>query len=201
MDSYEMSERLCEVCIPSGYIGKWSRLVAFADDDLKAELLNAMEGSGTYRKDVIAVAACEGTDKGNIFGIGGYLKIEAQHYIRFVLSVVDTAIRAKSVQYGTLLKKKYILTSLQHAYATLEGSTEPMTEEQVRFAKAAIVAHATHESLSIAATKDDVQYLAEHFDGLDQYLEFIVRSGDMSRSQLNMLLTTKPLLPLIDGML
>lgn len=202
MDSYELSERLTEVCMPTGRIGDWARLAAFAGDDLKQELLTTLEGSSDFRKQVITAAACEGTGRGTIFGVGGYLNTEAIRYIRFVISFADTAIRTKTVQYGGELRIKKIIAALQKAYEwSSEGSMEPMDESQTYFVKASLVSLSTTGNPFIESVRDEITYLAGHYDALEPYLSFIIQTGDMSRSQLNMLLATKPVVPLTGGML
>jgi hypothetical protein len=202
MESYELSQRLTKVCMPTGRIGDWARLVAFAEDDLNQELLNALEGSNDFRKQVIATAACEGTGNGTIFGMGGYLNAEAVRYIRFVISFADTAISTKTIQYGGELRIKKIISALQKAYEwTSEGFTGTMSESQAYFAKASLVSLATTGNPFIESVRDEITYLAEHYDAVEPYLSYIIQTGDMSRSQLNMLLATKPVVPLTGGML
>lgn len=202
MDSYELSERLTEACMPNGRIGEWSRLVAFADDDLKRELLNALEGSGEFRKQVITVAACQGTGKGIIFGVGGYLNDEATRYIRFVIAFADTAITTKIVQHGDELRIKKVIAALQKAFEwTTAVPTESSDEYKEHFAKACLVSHAAIGNPFFESVEEDITYLAGHYDALEPYLNFIIQTSDMSRSQMNMLLTTKPVVPLMGGAL
>ena len=199
MGSHELSEHLHEKWMPRGYAKQWLELTAMADDDLLTDLLNAMEGSNDYLKDVIAIASCEGADdRDYIYGVGGHVTKETQRYIRFVIAVGEAAIRIKSAQYGNDVKLKDVLTSLRHAYAVVDGSLESGNPD---FAKAVLLTHAATGALSIDHVHDEVRYLAEHYDALEPYLGFIIDSRDISHSQLNMLLTTKPLVPLLGGLL
>jgi hypothetical protein len=119
-----------------------------------------------------------------------------------MISFADTAISTKAIQYGDELRIKKIIPALQKAYQwTSEDSTGPMNESKTCFAKASLVSLAATGNPFLEVVLDDIKYLAGHYDALEPYLSFIIQTGDMSRSQLNMLLATKPVVPLVGGQL
>ena len=136
MDSYELGERLREVCIPHGYIREWSELVTSSDTFLRKKLLAAMEGSSEYRKDVIAVSTSEGPDeRGTIYGVGGYITNRAEYYIHFVQALADTAIRTKEAEYGYPAKRKHMVRALRHSFrCSVADLSVPMDEALVALA-------------------------------------------------------------------
>lgn len=202
MDSYELSERLSEACMPIGRIRDWARVTVAADDDLKMELLIALEGSEQFRKQLIAAAACEGPDKGTILGIGGSLNQEAVRYIRFVIALADTAISTKITQHGDAMRVEKVVPALQKAFEwTKAVFPDPLSEAALHFSKAALVSLAANGNPFLEVVQDEITYLAGHYEALEPYLTFIIQTRDMSYSQLNMLLATKPVVPLVGGQL
>lgn len=198
MNSYETSERLKKFAVVPGYNQEWSRLAAFASDELGAELAEALEAATDAQRRLIVSAACNGPAQSTIYGVGGWIREEAQDFIRFVLAVADTAVRVMEVQKGEWSGKD-LLWALRDCYEAVGKAGSSPTEEYRRLSKATLVCCAANGSGK--GFNDDAPYLAEHFDTLEPYMEFLIRSGDTSNGQLNMLLTTQPVPSLSEGIL
>jgi hypothetical protein len=197
MNSYKTTERLKKFAVVPGYTQEWSRLAAFASDELGAELAASLESATDAQRRLIVSAACEGPSRDTIYGVGGWITDDAQDYIRFVLIVADTAVRVMKVEKSEW-DRKDLLRALRHCYETVGRAGDSPTDEYRNLCKATLVCYAANGPWQ--GFNDDAPYLAEHFDALAPYIEFLIRSGDTSNGQLNMLLTTQPVLPLSQGM-
>lgn len=203
MKSYEMSERLRGIGVPAGHSREWSRLVACADAGLSAELLAALEEASEEKRYVIISLACEGPEKGRgILGVGGWVSEEAARFIRFVIAVADVAARVREAKKGTSLEqwdRETFIMMIRHCYTTVGADDQEMTEGLRQLSRATLVCCAANGPWT--GFNENAPYFAEHFDALEPYIEFLIRSRDTTHSQLNMLLATQPILPLVEGML
>lgn len=202
MSSHGLVERLEEIVAPPGYTGKWADLIACADDDLRNELLSALEHSSAFYRTVIIATVTDGSGRNYILGTGGTVSNAAKKFIRFVLCTVDVAIRAASAQQSEL-RAHVVSLSLRRMYGWIAARIEKgeiVQNPTEQYLKAAVLAQGI-SGVNLNTRLDEIAYFAEHYDALEPYLDFIIASGDMSRSQVNMLITTSPLVPLVGGAL
>jgi hypothetical protein len=185
---------------------QWDMVIAHSDDEFRQDLLTALETGDALRNMLLLTVICSGWDgMSSPVSKTRKLKRTARRFGYHAIATIDSVSNRVQMPLGNVSTRYYwpVTTVIQESYVWLTppSGAKPkgcLTEEESRLANAyCIVRGLGRDSVDY----DVVQAVAQNYEELSPYLDFLRSSGDVTMDSIYRILDTKPELALAEGAL